>query len=57
MTLQVTITFETLASEEVLKRAIKFDHSKLTTMAIQITNLATATGTSTSYNSGWKITQ
>ena len=32
MTLQGTLTFETLDPEEILKRAIKFEHSKLTTM-------------------------
>ena len=38
MTLQDTLTFETLDPEQVLKRAIKFEHSKLTTMAFQKTN-------------------
>ena len=47
MTLHVG--FEKLESEEVLKRAIKFEHSKLTKLAFQKTNAATAAGTSTSY--------
>ena len=57
MTLQGTLTFETLEPEEVLKRAIKFEHKKLTTMAFQLTNAAANVGTSTSYNSGVKIKQ
>ena len=40
LTLQDTLTFETLAPEEVLKRAIKFEQSKLTTMAFQKSNAA-----------------
>ena len=43
MKLQNTMTFETLDPEEVLKRAIKFEHSKLTTMAFQKTNAAATT--------------
>ena len=39
MTLQNTHTFETLEPEEVLKRAIKFEYSILTTMAFQKTAL------------------
>ena len=35
ITLQDTLTFETLDPEEVLKREIKFEHSKLTTMALK----------------------
>ena len=57
MTLQDTLTFETLDSEEVLKRAIKFKHSKLTTMAFQKTNAATTGGTSNNYNSGVRVKQ
>ena len=57
MTLQDTLTFETLEPEEVLKRAIKFEYSKLTTMAFQKTNAAANVGASTSYNSGVKIKQ
>ena len=33
--LQDTLTFETFSPEEVLKRAIKFEHSKQTTQAFQ----------------------
>ena len=57
MTLQDTLTFETLDPEEVLKRAIKFEHSKLTTMAFQKTNAAATGGTSNNYNSGVRIKQ
>ena len=57
MTLQDTLTFETLDPEKVLKRAIKFEHSKLTTMAFQKTNAAATGGTSNNYNSGVRIKQ
>ena len=57
MTLQDTLTFETLDPEEVLKRAIKFEHCKLTTMAIEKTNAAATGGTSSNYNSGVRIKQ
>ena len=57
MTLQDTLTFETLEPEEVLKRATKFKHSKLTTKAFQKANAATAAGTRSSYNLGVKIKQ
>ena len=57
MALQDTLIFETIAPEEVLKRAIKFEHSKLATMAFQKTNAATVAGTSTNYNSGEKSKQ
>ena len=40
--LQDTLTFETFSSEEVLKRALKFEQSKQTTQAFQKTNAATA---------------
>ena len=56
MTFQDTPTFETLYPEEVLKRAIKFEHSKLTRMAFQNTS-AEAGGTSNNYNSGVRIKQ
>ena len=57
MTLQDTLTFETLDPEEVLKRAIKFEHSKLTTMAFQKTNAAATGGSSNNYTSGVRIKQ
>ena len=58
MTLQNTHTFETLEPEEVLKRAIKFEHSIfLLQFAFQKTNAAANVGASTSYNSGVKIKQ
>ena len=57
MTLQDTLTFETLDPEEVLKRAIKCEHSKLTTMTFQKTNAAATGGTSNNYNSGVRIKQ
>ena len=57
MTLQDTLTFETLDPEEVLKRAIKFEHSKLTTMAFQKTNAAVTGGSSNNYTSGVRIKQ
>ena len=57
ITLQDTLTFETLDPEEVLKRAIKFEHSKLTTMAFQQTNAAAAVGMGNNYNSGVRIKQ
>ena len=57
MTLQDTLTFETLDPEEVLKRAIKFEHSKLTTMAFQKTNTAATGGSSNNYISGVRIKQ
>ena len=57
MTLQDTLTFETLDPEEVLKRAIKFEHSKLTTMALQKTNAAATGGSSNNYISGVRIKQ
>ena len=57
MTLQDNLTFETLDQEEVLYRAIKFDYSKLTTMAFQKTNAAATGGTSNNYNSGVRINQ
>ena len=57
MTLQDTLKFETLDPEEVLKRAIKFEHSKLTTMAFQKTNAAATGGTSNNYTSGKRIKQ
>ena len=57
MTLQDTLTFETLDPGEVLKRAIKFEHSKLTTMAFQKTNAAVTGGSSNNYTSGVRIKQ
>ena len=39
--LQDTLTFETFSSEEVLKRAIKFEHSKQTTQAFQKSSSST----------------
>ena len=51
------MTFETLDPEEVLKRAIKFEHSKLTTMAFQQTNAAATGGSSNNYTSGVRIKQ
>ena len=57
MTLQDTLTFETLNPEEVLKKAIKFEHSKLTTMAFQKTNAAATGGSSNNYTSGVRIKQ
>ena len=57
MTLQDTLTFETLEPEEVLERAIKLEHSKLTTMAFQKTKAAKVAGTSTNYTSGVKMNQ
>ena len=57
MTLQDTLTFETLNPEEVLKRAIKFEHSELTTMAFQKTNAAATGGSSSNYTSGVRIKQ
>ena len=57
MTLQDTHRFETLDPEEVLKRAIKLEHSKLTTMAFQKTNAAATVGAGNNYNSGVKIKQ
>ena len=57
MTLQDTLTFEILDPEEVLKRAMKFEHSKLTTMAFQKTNAAATGGTSNNYTSGVRIKQ
>ena len=57
MKLQVTLTFDTLDPEEVLKRAIKFEHSKLTTMAFQKTNAAATGGTINNYTSGVSIKQ
>ena len=57
MTLKETLTFKTLEPEEVLKRAIKFEHSKLNTLAFQKTNAAATVGASTFYNSGVKIKQ
>ena len=52
MTMQDTLKFETLDPEEVLKRAIKFEHSKLTTLVFQKTNAAATAGTSNNYTSG-----
>ena len=57
MTLQDTLTFETLDPEEALKRAIKFEHSKLTTMTFQKTNAAATVGTGSNYYSGVRIKQ
>ena len=57
MTLQDTLTFETLDPEEVLKRAIKFEHSNLTTMTFQKMNAAATGGTSQNYTSGVRIKQ
>ena len=57
MTLQDTLTIETLEPEEVLKRVIKFEHSNLTTLAVQKTNAAAKAGASSSYNSAVKIKQ
>ena len=57
MTLQDALTFETLDPEEVLKPAIKFEHSKLTTMVFQKTNAAAAVGTGNHYNTGVRIKQ
>ena len=56
MTLQDTL-FETLAPEEVLKRAIKFGQSKLSTILFQKTNAAAVAESSTNYNLGVKIEQ
>ena len=56
MTLQDTL-FETLAPEEVLKRAIKFGQSKLSTILFQKTNAAAVAESSTNYNSGGKTTK
>ena len=39
------------------KRAIKFEHTKLTTMAFQKTNAAATVGTGNNYNSGLRIKQ
>ena len=57
MTLKDILTFETLDPEEVLKRAIKFEHTKLTKMPFQKTNEATKGGTSNNYNSGVRVKQ
>ena len=57
MTLENTLTFETLDPEGALKRAIKFKHSKITTMAFQKTNAAATGGTSNNYTSGVRIKQ
>ena len=57
MMMQDTLTFETLDPKEVLKRAIKFEHSKLTTMAIQKTNAGATVGTGNNYNSGVRLKQ
>ena len=57
MTLQDTLTLETLDPEEILKKAIKFELSKMTTMAFQKTNAAATGGTSNDYNSGVRIKQ
>ena len=57
MTLQDTLTFETLDPEEVLKRAIIIELSKLTTLAFQKTNAAATVGTGNNYNSGVRIKQ
>ena len=57
MTLQETLTFETLDPEEVLKRAKKFEHNKLNTMAFQKSNAAATGETSNNYNSGVRIKQ
>ena len=57
MTLQDTLTFETLDPEEVLKRAKKFEHSKLTTMSFQKTNAAATRGSSNNYTWGVRIKQ
>ena len=57
MTLQDTLTFETLDPEEVLKRAIKFEHIKMTTIAFQKKNAAATVGTGNNYNSGVNIKQ
>ena len=48
MTLQDTPTFETLAPVDVLKRALKLENSKLTTLAFQKTNAAATAGSTTS---------
>ena len=52
MTLQETLTFETLDAEAVLKRAVKFEHSELTTMAFQKTGAAATVRAGNNYNSG-----
>ena len=57
ITLQDTLTFDTLDPEEVFKRAIRFEHSKLTTMAFQKTNAAGTVGMGNNYNSGVVIKQ
>ena len=57
MTLQDTLKFETLDPEEVLKRAIKIEHGKLTTTAFQKTNAAATGGTRNNYNSAVRIKQ
>ena len=57
MTLQDTLTFDTLDPEELLKRAIKSEHSKLTTMIFQKTNAAATVGTGNNYNSGMRRKQ
>ena len=59
LTLQDTLTskYTHLEPEELLKRAINFEHSKLTTMAFQKTIEAATVRASTSYLSGVKIKQ
>ena len=57
MTLQDTLTFETLDPEELLKRAIKSEHSKLSTLIFQKTNAAATVGTGNNYNSGMRRKQ
>ena len=57
MTLQETLTFEMLDPEAVLKRAIKFEHSKLTTVAFQKTSATATVGAGNNYNSGVRIKQ
>ena len=49
-------TFKKLAPEEMLlKRAIKLEHSKLTTRASQKTSAETTAGYTTNYNTGIEI--
>ena len=59
LTLQDKLTskYTHLEPEEFLKRAINFEHSKLTTMAFQKTIAAATAPASTSYLSGGKIKQ
>ena len=55
--MQDALTFETLDPEEVLKRAMKIERSKLTTREFEKTNAAATVGAGNNYNSGLKIKQ